>query len=143
MIKPFKTELNLSETSELIKGTNSLAAVMPDIAAVIEASIDENFRVGGRYGTDNEYGGGSNKWPPLKYRKGLPLTDKGNLKNVNVFASGNLVRVSSPRVDLLTHNFGDRRDNKVWPPRPIVVVQEDDIEEIEHVIEEHIKGITK
>lgn len=142
-IKPYEITVDSELNSEIAKGLN-LLPVMPEIVAVIQSSIDENFRVGGRFGTDNEYGGGSNKWPAIKHRSGIPLTDTGDLKNrVEVTFSGTNVYISSPRVDFPTHNFGDKRDGKVWPARPIAVIQNEDLEEIEFIIESHISGMLK
>ena len=47
--------------------------VLRQISMIIKNSIDENFQQGGRYGNDNIWGGGSQKWKVSRRAK----KDKG------------------------------------------------------------------
>jgi len=127
-----------------------LHRVMGEIALIIKSSIDENFNVGGRYGS-GPYGGGSERWPlshRVREEGGITLTDTAHLKaSIVVVPTPRGVVVSSAREDFPTHHFGDRRE--IWggpmigifPPRPIAVVQDEDIEEIQEVISRNAEKI--
>ena len=51
----------------------------PKIQQVVQTSIDRNFQEGGRFGTANKYGGGSQKWKP----------SGGSYKRSGISKSGN------------------------------------------------------
>ena len=68
----------------------NLSQVFPKIKQVILTSIDRNFREGGRFGNENEFGGGKKKWLPShrankdkgykgKTLSGKTLVDTGQL----------------------------------------------------------------
>ena len=68
----------------------NLSQIFPGIKQVILTSIDKNFREGGRFGNENEFGGGKEKWLPShraskdrgykgKTFSGKTLVDKGQL----------------------------------------------------------------
>lgn len=58
------------------------ASLAPNIRELIYTSIQRNFQVGGRYGNDNPFGGGNQKWKRSKRalkQSGMTLLDTGQL----------------------------------------------------------------
>lgn len=151
--KELSKVFQLIQVEELVLGR-----ALGEIALAIKSSIDENFNVGGRYG-DGELGGGNQRWLPYKtYTKkltkrvrkagGKTLVDTGNLRDsIQVFAAVKSVVMSSARIDAPTHHYGDERPIfggpmiGIFPRRPIFVIQDDDILEIEEIIVRHVETI--
>lgn len=88
--------------------------ILPKIEQIIRNSIDRNFSEGGRYGTANKFGGGSDKWKP-SYRagkqSGQTLVDKGTLaKSIRVRVSqvnGSIVVEMGSNLEYAAiHQFG-------------------------------------
>lgn len=156
-----------------------LSPVVNDIKRVIATSIDRNFSEGGRYGNDNEFGGGSLKWKQsarAEKKGGQTLVDKAGLVSsiqVTVSLVGNsiAVHVGSNKDYAAIHQFGgkikrnassktyvqNRSKNGKYtkgtkngqgstsgsytidiPARPYLVLQNEDIEEIIHIVQKHI-----
>ena len=79
----------------------------PKVIQIIKNSIDRNFQEGGRYGNDNPFGGGSQKWPVShrakkdkgykgKTRSGKTLIDTGQLVasiQVSITQSGSAIQI--------------------------------------------------
>ena len=116
-----------------------IGPALPDIAQILVSSIETNFEVGGRYGTDNEFGGGANRWIPSKRSLGdttednpggTTLVDTGRLAGSIVYAiDGTTIRIGTVVQYAAIHQFGGRtgRGGKtVLPPRPFLVVQNED-----------------
>lgn len=122
--------------------TNDLTPVMPSLAAVLQASIDLNFALGGRYGTDNEFGGGSTKWKislRAKEDKGKTGIDTGVLKNAqSVFVVGNRIQIGGTFPDYnINFHFGSPKRNN--PARPVYVIQNADFDEMAEILNEYIR----
>lgn len=101
---------------KLISKFNNInwSPILGDIENVIKTSIDRNFSEGGRFGNDNPFGGGSNKWIVSKAaekRGGQTLLDDGNLVksvNINISYKSNQIsiEVGSNLPYAAIHNFG-------------------------------------
>lgn len=120
--------------------------VMADIAETIDSSIQENFDVGGRYGTDNELGGGDTPWKPsqrVEEEGGQTLALEGIMrKNVSVRVSDDVILITSGVIYGGVHHFGRAAKNPgPIPMRPWAVVQNEDLEEINDIVVEHFKSI--
>lgn len=60
-----------------------LRPIMPEIAEIIDSSVQENFMVGGRFGNANEMGGGTNRWnvsQRARRQHGQTLVDTGRMR---------------------------------------------------------------
>lgn len=101
---------------KLISKFNNInwSPILGYIENVIKTSIDRNFSEGGRFGNDNPFGGGSNKWIVSKAahkRSGQTLLDTGRLASsvdVNISYKGNQIsiEVGSNLPYAAIHNFG-------------------------------------
>jgi len=88
--------------------------ILPAIREVIKTSIDRNFSEGGRFGDDNDFGGGNQKWIVSKAserRSGQTLVDTGRLASsvtINISYSGNKlnIEVGSNLPYAAIHQFG-------------------------------------
>ena len=110
---------------------------IPDIEQVIRTSIENNFRMGGRFGNENPWGGGSERWEPVKHPDGSKriLVDEADMLNsidVRVEIVGGQLQVSliSRPFYSLFHMEGTR----FMPARPFLVLQNEDIEEIIQIL---------
>lgn len=154
--------------------------VMAEIREIIDSSIQENFSVGGRYGTDNEMGGGTERWEPsqrVKREGGQTLLVEARMrKEARVRVDDDSIVIGSGVIYGGIHHVGGtikhpggtpyamiggratflRKDGGYpqgtkftaahdipIPARPWAVVQNDDLEEINDVVVEHYKTITK
>lgn len=109
------------------------AAAIPDIEQTIRTSIEDNFRMGGRWGNDNPFGGGSNPWAPVKHPDSSKriLVDTADLMNsidvrVELVDGQILITVSA-------RPFYARflQEGTIYmEPRPFLVIQNEDIEQI-------------
>ena len=138
---PEFNDTEIKELQRLLANPESLLmGVMPMIADIINTSIDTNFQEGGRYGSDNEYGGGSQKWAPSQRaieEGGKTGLDTGRMgASIQVIPQGGTsVIISSGGVEYLPYfHYGTSRQ----VPRPVIVLQNEDFEEINHVIAEHV-----
>ena len=125
--------------------------IFPLIEQVLQTSIDRNFSEGGRYGENNQFGGGFTKWKKSKRamkQNGQTLVDTGQLAasiRVNVAQESGLitVEIGSNKVYAAIHNFGGqtgRNRSVTMPARPFLVIQDEDIEEIQQLIVNFLKS---
>lgn len=128
----------------LLRDPRLFERARPDIEQVIRTSIEDNFRVGGRFGNDNVYGGGSNRWAPISTRESQDpriLVDTADMLNsldvrVEIFDGKLLVTASVRPFYGRFHEEGTSR----MPARPFLVIQDEDIETIAEVIAHHLGG---
>lgn len=102
--------------SQMIKKFNDInwSPIIPKLEQVVATSIDRNFSEGGRFGTDNAFGGGSQKWTVSKRaikQSGQTLVDSGLLAGsvqIRIGQRGNglSIEISSNRPYAAIHNFG-------------------------------------
>jgi phage gpG-like protein len=89
---------------------SDISDIYSDIAEIIDASIQENFEVGGRYGSDNEMGGGSNHWNPsgrARREGGQTLVKDSHLRtDVQVEPTADGIRIGTQREYGAIHHFG-------------------------------------
>lgn len=94
----------------------SFADVLPKINNLIQTSISDNFQAGGRFGNDNQFGGGSNKWivsKRAKQQSGMTLQDRGSLaKSIRVSSysqNGRIVVTIGSNLKYAAHqHFGSK-----------------------------------
>ena len=137
-----------------------LTPVAGAIRNILMTSIDRNFSEGGRYGTDNVFGGGATRWKPSgrasgqdsitvtkrdkkgRFRKekvgGQTLVDTGQLAaSIQVSVVGHTVQIGTNKIYGAIHHFGGKagRGHSVSiPARPFLVVQNEDLEDIGEAI---------
>lgn len=130
-----------------------LSPVMQEIAEIGDSSIQQNFRVGGRFGS-GEFGGGTQRWPESERARtegGRTLLDTAHLSaSVTSSVSGNSVSWGTNLVYAATMQFGRKKDGGtsdpdgdgfVIPPRPFVVLQDIDIEDMIDVVLGYYSGL--
>jgi phage gpG-like protein len=121
-----------------------LRPIMDDLAEIGLSSIMRNFEMGGRYG-DGEFGGGSQQWEVSKAaeeRQGQTLLDEAILANsVDYWIEGNVLIFGSNEPQARRLFEGDDDVNEegdlLYPPRPALVLQFEDVEEMMFVITEY------
>lgn len=125
--------------------------ILPQIDNVITVSIDRNFSEVGRFGSENKYGGGRDKWKPSKRairEKGQTLSKSSaglaSSIRVNVTQDNGKINIEigSNKPYAAIHNFGGvtgRNHKTTLPARPFLVLQDEDIEEIQYIISEYLK----
>ena len=122
-----------------------LERALPDIRQTIQTSIEDNFRAGGRYGSDNPWGGGSQSWAPTQ-RGGRILVDTADLLNsitvdVRIESGGIVIEIRSGKAYAAIHHFGGdagRNRSVTLPPRPYAVIQDEDIRMIVEILTEEM-----
>lgn len=102
--------------SQMIKKFANInwSPIIPKLEQVVATSIDRNFSEGGRFGTDNPLGGGSQKWTKSKRaikQSGQTLVDSGLLASsiqIRISQNGNKlnIEVGSNRPYAAIQNFG-------------------------------------
>lgn len=128
---------------------NNREPLYEEIGEIIVASIEKNFREGGRYGIgdDGEFVGGPSRWIPsgrAERQSGQTLLDTGQLSTsitYNATASG--VTFGSNKVYAAIHHYGGQTGNNkavTILPRPYLVIQDEDLEEIAHAAERFFGG---
>ena len=152
---------DVDELKRIIDNVDNIEPVLPEIGEIIVASVQRNFSVGGRYGTDNEFGGGSNTWTPsLRAEKGgVTLNDTNILSNsitYNVVGPEELEVGTNIEYGAI-HHYGGTIEAKQSPflmfrlatgrfvmvksveipERPFLVVQNEDLEEIAEAVIAH------
>lgn len=139
-LKAFREQL--LQLGDLAK---DLTPVAPAIRNILITSIDRNFSEGGRYGTDNVFGGGSTRWKPsgrAQRQSGQTLVDTGQLAaSIQVTVVGNTVQIGTNKVYGPIHNFGGsagRGHSVAIPARPFLVIQNEDLEDIGEAIVRHL-----
>jgi phage virion morphogenesis protein len=127
-----------------------VSPVMEEIGEQIVSSIIQNFREGGRFGDDNEMGGGSQRWIPSRRAinengQTLVRTAQAGLRDsISYRIDGNIIIVGSNKVYAAIHHFGGqtgRNKATTLPARPWAVIQNDDLEEIESIITDHYAAL--
>ncbi len=96
--------------------TISYASLSPQIRELLITSINRNFQVGGRYGKDNPFGGGSTKWKKSKravLQSGMTLQDTGQMAaslRVQVKFEGNklIIQMGSNKKYAAHQHFGSK-----------------------------------
>jgi len=109
------------------------------------ASIEKNFRQGGRYapGEGTDYIGGSYAWVEsirAKEQSGKTLVDTALLStSITYVATSTGMSLGSNKVYAPIQHFGGEagKDQSVTlPPRPYLVIQDEDYEEIQYAVEQ-------
>lgn len=117
-----------------------------EIGAIIDSSVQKNFRVGGRFNYDNNLQptGGTFKWVKSKRAEkqgGQTLLDDGHLSSsITYQADETGVRVGTNKVYGAIHQFGGfaGKGKKLYiTARPYLVVQQEDYVEIQAAIERY------
>lgn len=123
---------------------SDLGPIAAGIRSILLTSIDRNFSEGGRYGTDNVFGGGSHHWKSsgrAQSDAGQTLVDTGQLvASTVVEVSGNVISIGTNKVYGRIHHLGGKagRGHAVTiEPRPIYVVQNEDLEDITLLLVEY------
>jgi len=125
-------------------GKPDLTDLYSEIGEILLRSIGKNFRQGGRYdvgtgdGEDIEFIGGATRWIQslrAKEQSGDTLSDTGRLAtSITKQVSSDGVTIGTNVVYARIHNYGGTTGKEyktTLPPRPFLVVQEEDYEEIE------------
>lgn len=95
-------------------GNIDWSPIIPEIQSIIQTSIDRNFTEVGRFGSDNDFGGGSEKWKQ-SFRaikeQGQTLSDTGQLAasiyvDVEWDGSGFKIVIGSNKSYAAIHQFG-------------------------------------
>lgn len=156
-------KINIKDLARIVGQVNKKieAAVeesLPEISEIIASSIEENFRVGGRWdGNGNMitlHSGGDVRWKPLaestkkQYKKKglkpertLQRTAGGLASSIEVRPLGRgRISTSAKKVYARIQNLGGetRPGNKI-PASPYLVLQLQDIEDIQEVITRNLK----
>lgn len=141
--------------AELLARLKALAARMRDLSPVMNqlgeiavASVATNFAEGGRYGIENEFGGGSQKWDVSERAEedgGLTFVNTGVLANsTDYWIEGNTLVIGSnePQAAIL-HFGGDagRNDSVHFDPNPIYTLQNIDLADMIEVIEGYLSSL--
>ena len=128
--------------SILRRTVSDLSPAMKEIGEHLVGSIQDNFRAGGRYGRDTPYNGGSAHWIPsqeVSRDSGVTLTESGDLSDsvfFDVLGQDRLaigLRSSYGAI----HHFGGyagRNRSVHIPERPIIAIQQRDLDMIEHTV---------
>lgn len=136
----------------------NLRPVMADIGQILLLSIEDNVREGGRYsrgegdgGSPSAWSGGTQKFAPLsestkksKERRGrtggLILQDSGRMiAAMDARVTDNSVEITNNVLYFPHVTLGTKPGTKpVIPARPLLVVQEEDLEEISITVSEFI-----
>lgn len=113
------------------------APAFPDIEQVIRSSIEENFRVGGRFGNANPWGGGTERWAPVKSDdpgKRILVDEADMLNSIDVrveILGGEIV------ISLISRPFYSRfhmEGTSRMPARPFLVLQDKDVQQIVRIL---------
>lgn len=150
---------------ELSARVRNLAPVLPDIGEMFRSSIDQNFAVGGRFGSE-PFGGGKERWKiSIRAREqgGQTLLDTRRLSaSVGYSISGNTVSVGSNVIYGALHHFGKKIEGKsggflyfrigkrgsnlyrkrsvTIPARPWLVLQSEDVTEAVEIVASYVIG---
>lgn len=125
---------------------NNREPLYEEIGEIIVASIEKNFREGGRYAVDpndsEQYVGGPTKWIESKRAKeqsGKTLVDTSQLStSITYVASASGVEFGTNKVYGAIQHFGGetgRNKSVTLLPRPYLVIQDEDYEEISYASE--------
>lgn len=101
----------------------SYASLSPQIRELLITSINYNFQVGGRYGNDNPFGGGNQKWKKSKramQQSGMTLQDTGQMAasiRVKVKFEGNklIIQMGSNKKYAAHQHFGSKKGGFIHP----------------------------
>ena len=134
----------------------NMRPVFEVIGETLKASVIRNFELGGRYSEPGNWRGGTNKWQALSPRTIARITKAGDMghrkilvgeghlmNSINWKANDEGVEVGTNLIYAAIHNFGGMagRGHKAnIPARPFLVVQDEDMEEIKHVINDFLTG---
>lgn len=131
-LKEFRDQLQ-----QLVEQAKDLTPIAGAIRNILLTSIDRNFSEGGRYGTENVFGGGSTRWKPSGRAQrdgGQTLVDTGQLAaSIQVNVVGNSVQIGTNKIYGAIHNYGGtagRNQSARIPARPFLVIQNEDLEDI-------------
>lgn len=123
---------------------NNRQPLYEEIGEILVASIEKNFREGGRYsvGEGGEFVGGPTKWiesSRAKKQSGKTLVDTAQLStSITYEATASGVEVGTNKIYGAIQHFGGEtgRDKSVTLlARPYLVVQDEDLEEIGYAAE--------
>lgn len=129
--------------------------ILRNIRQIIDTSIQRNFQVGGRFGEGtlfgNPFGGGSKRWQvsaAARKRRGQTLRKTGQLAasiRVEVRQQDGkiVVVVGSNKNYAATMHYGRKRGEggAYLPPRPYLVLQDEDIELIRTMLQRYISNL--
>lgn len=135
-----------------------LRPLLNEIGEILITSIDDNIREGGRFaagdgapGTVGAWTGGGLKFPPLaestkaqKLRRNRDekniLQDTGRMQAAfDKEVSTDTLKITN-NTEYFPHVTLGSKDGTL-PPRPVLVVQQEDLQEIEEAVEEFTKRI--
>ena len=151
-----RTSLDITEALSVFKNITHYQDNMPwnSIAAVATASIETNFKVGGRYGSQPG-GGGRAKWRPRKVDSFTKLgnadvtwpilSKSGRMRDSIMKESLNKGSKAEQGVMIKTqnivyaavHQYGYAKRN--IPKRPFMVVQNKDVSDMTDILDEHLQ----
>lgn len=145
----FRHDLNAAIQNMQRISQGNLSHPMAAISIMLQTSVEENFRAGGRYDRAGSIFGGTNKWKVTN--NPTPLIKKGMAGGLmGTFAHGSnqsAAWVSNNKPYAAAHNFGvdmGARSNLLTrstarrmnlPARPFLVIQEEDLEDAQEIIE--------
>lgn len=139
------TNVNDSDLKRFLMSamTIPMKPLYEEIGEILDSSIQKNFREGGRYASDGEGGwtGGTNKWIEsirAEAQNGQTLQDTGGLAaSITYHASEDGVVIGTNKAYGAIQQFGGeagKGNSVILPPRPYIVIQEEDYEDIEDAI---------
>lgn len=126
----------------------NLMEIAPQIREILQTSISYNFESGGRFGSANFYGGGTNKWKPSKRalkQGGQTLVDTGQLAasirvHITSINNGLKIEIGSNKSYANIHQFGGKGNRAYIVARPFIVIQNEDLDQIERLVIKYVKS---
>lgn len=127
---------------QTLLGTEKFQGAIPDIEQLIRTSIEDNFRMGGRWGNDNPWGGGTERWAPTKHpdpskRTLVDTADMLNSIDIRVEIVGGLIQITMS-VRPFYARF-HQEGTKHLPARPFLVLQDEDIDGIVEMMVDELR----
>lgn len=109
-----------------------------DVTDIMKKSIAQNFALGGRYGSERSFEGGSRTWEKRKVDKPWPILNKtGALMNqITYKALKRSLQIVSSLPYSAAHQFGFPKRNLA--SRPFIVFHDEDRNSIAPIFRKHL-----
>jgi phage virion morphogenesis protein len=157
MIKPkiaVNSEPVISRLKKIAAGAGDLSAPLSVIGEIVLSSVEKNFEAEGRYESAGSWRGGGTRWKDLAEStkaarakqgkwpgKKLQMSQGGLATSINKSVTKDAVTVGTNKAYGAIHQFGGQagRGRRVTiPARPFLVVQDEDIEDMVEILDNHI-----
>lgn len=138
----------------LLARGKDLSAPLNKCGEIVLSSVEQNFQTEGRYATAGSWHGGTERWQDLAPRtkearakkgkwpgKKLQMSQGGLAASFDKKVTGNNLEIGSNKAYAGIHQFGGQagRGRKVKiPARPMLVVQDDDVEDMMDALGKHM-----